>query len=200
MPWLEPVTLEGRFLRLTPATRDDMAELVEATDPDTFRLYTSHPPTWDADGFWAWIQTRTPEPFLTLVMRERASGRVAGCSTFFDAREQDRALEIGYTWIRTDLRGRWANPEAKLLMVGHAIESLGCLRVQLKTDDRNEHSKNAMLKLGAKFEGVLRQVTRMPDGHQRDTAYFSILPAEWPAVKARLVERLSHFSVESGPG
>ena len=91
MPWLEPVTLEGRFLRLTPATRQDMQELVEATAPDTFRLYTSHPPTWDADGFWDWIQTRTPEPFLTVVMRAKTDGRIVGCSTFFDARERDRA-------------------------------------------------------------------------------------------------------------
>lgn len=200
MPWLEPVTLEGRFLRLTPAIRLDMEELVKATAPDTFRLYTSHPPTWDADGFWDWIQTRTPEPFLTVVMRAKTDGRIVGCSTFFDARERDRTLEIGYTWIRDDLRGTWANPEAKLLMVGHAVETLGCLRVQLKTDDRNELSKNAILKLGAKYEGTLRRHVRMPDGHQRDTAYFSILAEEWPAVKAGLVERLSHLSGETGPG
>ncbi len=194
MPWLEPVVLEGDRLRLEPFDEGHLQRLVSETDPDTFRYFTSAPKDWSPDGFRTWIETRTTAPNLTLVFVDKASERVVGSSCFFDVREEHRALEIGYTWIAREMRGTWVNPEAKLLMVGHAFETLGAVRVQIKCDARNAQSRAAILKLGAQFEGVLRNYAILANGHHRDTAFHSILPGEWAQVRAGLVERLKSFS------
>jgi RimJ/RimL family protein N-acetyltransferase len=95
------------------------------------------------------------------------------------------------TWIGKPHRGTKVNPEIKLLMIGHAFEVMGCERVQLKTDGRNIHSQRAIEKLGAKKEGILRRHGQMPDCFMRDTVMYSILPEEWPEVKAGLLARLA---------
>jgi N-acetyltransferase len=132
--------------------------------------------------------------FVTFVFIDRSDGHVLGSSSYLDIRPQHRTLEIGSTWIGHQFQGTFVNPEAKLLMLRHAFEDLGCVRVQLKSDARNVQSRAAMTKLGAKFEGILRKHMINPDGFVRDTAMFSIIAEEWPQVRQSLEERLAHCS------
>jgi RimJ/RimL family protein N-acetyltransferase len=122
--------------------------------------------------------------------RELATGALVGSSRFLNVRPADRVVEIGWTWLNPAAWRRGINVEAKLLMLGHAFEALDCVRVELKTDARNERSRAAMEALPAKFEGVLRKHMIVPDVGQRDSAYFSIVDDEWPGVRANLLRRL----------
>lgn len=122
--------------------------------------------------------------------RERRSGALVGSSRYLSVRAADRVVEIGWTWLHPDVWGTGVNVEAKLLMFGHAFEALGCVRVELKTDARNERSRAAMAALPAQFEGVLRSHMIVPDVGLRDSAYFSVIEDEWPAVRANLRRRL----------
>lgn len=127
---------------------------------------------------------------LAFAMVLQEEGSAVGVSTYMDIRPEHLGLEIGRTWIGRDHQGTRVNPGAKLLMLRHAFETLGCQRVQLKTDLRNTQSQRAIEKLGAVKEGVLRKQMVMPDGFVRDTVMYSITADEWPAVEARLLERL----------
>lgn len=118
-----------------------------------------------------------------------ASGEAVGGTTYLDVAPADKRLEIGNTWLGKAVWRTAINTEAKLLLLRHAFEELGCNRVQLKTDGRNERSQAAIARLGAVREGVLRAHMVMPDGWLRDTVMFSILAPEWPAVRARLTAR-----------
>jgi RimJ/RimL family protein N-acetyltransferase len=123
---------------------------------------------------------------------DRASGRAIGSTRFGDIEPDHGRVEIGWTWIAPAFQRTAVNTEAKLLQLTYAFETLGAGRVALKTDGRNERSQAAIARLGAVREGVLRRHTRLPDGFVRDTVYYSILADEWPAVKARLTERLEN--------
>lgn len=122
--------------------------------------------------------------------RRRADGALIGSSRYLNVRPFDRVVEIGWTWLHPSAWGGGVNVEAKLLMLGHAFERLDCVRVELKTDARNERSRGAMAALPARFEGVLRQHMIVPGVGQRDSAYFSVIDSEWPAVRANLLRRL----------
>jgi RimJ/RimL family protein N-acetyltransferase len=124
-------------------------------------------------------------------IRERASGRLVGSSRYLAVRPADRALEVGWTWFHPSAWGSGVNVETKLLMLGHAFEALGCVRVELKTDARNERSRRAMAALPARFEGIMRKHMIVPDVGLRDSAYFSVVDDEWPAVRANLERRLA---------
>lgn len=122
----------------------------------------------------------------------RSDGRIVGSTRFIDIRRSHRGLEIGWTWIAPEAQRSAVNTEAKYLMLRHAFEVWGALRVQLKTDANNARSRAAIERLGATFEGILRkQLVRPHDGYQRDTAMFSIIESEWPAVKAGLEAKLA---------
>src|SRR5258708_33070454 len=116
----------------------------------------------------------------------QATGRAIGASRYLDIQPANRAVEIGGTWYGRDFQRTAVNTESKYLLLSHAFERLGCVRVQLKTDLRNERSQHAIERIGAQREGVLRHNKIMPDGHLRDSVYYSILAEEWPAVKAKL--------------
>jgi RimJ/RimL family protein N-acetyltransferase len=131
-------------------------------------------------------------PFATV---ERATGRVVGSSRFAAIERHDRRVEIGWTWIGAPWQRTYVNTEAKLLMLAHAFEQWGCLRVELKTDRLNERSRAAIARIGATQEGIFRQHMITASGRIRDTVYFSILDTEWPVVRARLSARL-----EAGAG
>jgi RimJ/RimL family protein N-acetyltransferase len=127
-------------------------------------------------------------PFATL---ERAGGRVVGSTRFLTLRPEHAGVEIGHTWLRSELWGTGANVEAKLLMLEHAFDRCGCMRVELKTDARNERSRRAMEALPAQFEGIFRKHMFVRGGEVRDSAYYSIVDDEWPAVRANLERRLA---------
>jgi RimJ/RimL family protein N-acetyltransferase len=132
----------------------------------------------------------TEVPFVTV---ERATGRPIGSSRYMNIVADHRRLEIGWTWVGTAWQRRGANREAKLLMLEHAFEVLGCHRVEFKTDSLNERSRAALLGIGATFEGIFRNHMVMPEGRLRHSAYYSVIDDEWPRVKAALVAGLDEI-------
>ena len=121
----------------------------------------------------------------------RESGSVLGSTSFLAPRPHDRSVEIGGTWLVPAAWSTGANVEAKLLMLAHAFDALGCVRVELKTDARNERSRRAMEALPAEFEGIHRQHMVLPDGTLRDSAWYSVIDREWPGVRENLERRLA---------
>jgi RimJ/RimL family protein N-acetyltransferase len=130
---------------------------------------------------------------VPLVTIERASDRVVGGSRYLNLAPDDLRLEIGWSWLDPAFQGTAVNTEAKLLMLGHAFDVLGCRRVELKTDALNEQSRRAILAIGATFEGIFRKHMVMARGRARDTAYYSIVDEEWPAIRAGLHARLARL-------
>ena len=128
---------------------------------------------------------------LPFVVRRAGSGEVVGMTTFMNVDEPNRRLEIGSTWLAASAQGTGINAEAKLLLLTHAFETLGCNAVELRTHWLNHRSRQAIERLGAKLDGILRQHMVMADGSVRDTAVYSVVAAEWPAVRAELRRRLS---------
>lgn len=190
---LEETVLRGRQVRLEPLRVAHAEELwPAASEPDIWRFMGYDVRT--ADDLRAWIQDRVAAQVagtaLPFVQRDARTGVAFGSSSLFDWDAAHRGVEIGHTWIGASHRRSAANTEAKLLLMTHAFERLGAIRVQLKTDDRNARSKAAIQRIGARPEGVLRSHRIMPDGFRRDSAYFSVLASEWPEVKARLVKML----------
>jgi RimJ/RimL family protein N-acetyltransferase len=203
-----PVVLAGRFVRLEPLTAAHApALLAAASGPrDTYGL------TWVPGNLTeaaAYIDAALGEqtarrslPFATV---DRATGRVVGSTRFLNIEfwtwpegnahqrgvERPDVVEIGATWLAAETQRTPINTEAKLLMLGHAFDRWRVHRVSLMTDARNERSRNAIMRLGARFDGVLRAARPASDGAIRDTAAFSILESEWPAIKAKLQARLT---------
>lgn len=186
---LEPVSLEGRRVRLVPLEFAHVPALAEVALEPALWQWTLARPT-DEAGLRAWAEAAiagrdagTELPFVTL---EAATGRPIGSSRYLNIVLDHRRLEIGWTWVAPPWQRTGANREAKLLMLSHAFDTLGCRRVEFKTDSRNEPSRTALLGIGAQFEGIFRNHMVMPDGRMRHSAYYSVIDDEWPAVKARL--------------
>ncbi len=186
---LEPVTLEGRIVRLEPMSLDHLDGLAEVADDEAVWRWTLGRPT-DRARLQAWMELAmanreagTELPFVTV---ETASGRPIGSSRYLNIALDHRRLEIGWTWVATAWQRSGVNREAKLLMLEHAFERLGCQRVEFKTDALNEQSRAALAGIGAVFEGIFRKHMVMPTGRIRDSAYFSITDDEWPSVKSAL--------------
>lgn len=187
-----PVVLEGRFVRLEPATLDHALPMSQVATMETFQYFvTGAPLTVDEEGMRGYISAKLSDPNVVLFsVFSKELGKFVGMTSYMDIRREHLGLEIGMTWYAPEVRGTRVNPECKLLLIGHAIEVLGCERVQLKTDGRNLHSQNAIAKLGAKYEGTLRKHMIFPNGYVRDTVMYSVLAEEWPEVKKGLEERL----------
>ncbi len=192
---LEPVILEGTHVRLEPLSLERHWEGLRAVglDPELWRWTVTRIEA--AEDLRRYCEAALEEqaqgrslPFATL---ERASGRVVGSTRFGAITPAHRRVEIGWTWIARPWQRTAINTEAKYLMLRHAFETWGCQRVELKTDARNLRSRQAMLRIGCREEGTLRKHMRTERGDVRDTVYFSVLDEEWPAVKARLEERLA---------
>ena len=191
---VEPVTLEGRYVRLEPLALDHHARLCEvALEADIFRWFPV--PVRTADDMRRFIEEAleaqragTALPFTTI---ELAGGKAIGGTRFGNIDRTHRRVEIGWTWIASAWQRTPINTEAKYLMLRHAFEQLGCIRVELKTDSLNEPSRKAILRLGAKEEGTLRNHVITASGRLRHSVYYSILDSEWPAVKAGLEEKLA---------
>jgi RimJ/RimL family protein N-acetyltransferase len=188
-PRLEPVTLEGSIVRLEPLSLDHVPALAEvALEPSIWRWTLARPTTeaelreW-AEGAIAGREAGTELPFATI---DRASGRPIGSSRYMNIVLEHRRLEIGWTWVAKAFQRTGANREAKLLMLRHAFDTLGCRRVEFKTDALNEPSRTALLGIGAQFEGIFRNHMVMPDGRMRDSAYYSVIDSEWSDVRAAL--------------
>jgi RimJ/RimL family protein N-acetyltransferase len=186
--------LEGRHVVLEPlAARHEDGLWEAARDPEVWRWMTSSAGTSRAD-FHEWITEAltqaangTRVPFAIL---DATGGAPAGSSSFLTLRPEHRGLEIGFTWMARKTWGTGANVEAKLLLLEHAFERLGCIRVEFKTEARNERARGALAAIPAQFEGVFRSHMLVRGGELRDSAYYSVIDAEWPAVKVALLARV----------
>lgn len=186
----EPVVLTGGHVRLEPLGPEHVEDLFAASADDRV---------------WRWLpahRPRTVEDVVTLVDAAEADaarlafavvvdGRAVGSTSYLDVDVPLGGLEVGWTWYAVDQWAGRTNPQCKLLLLSHAFDDLGALRVTLKTDGQNARSQAAIRKLGAAYDGTLRHHRRRPDGSVRDTAYFSLLAAEWPEARARLEGRLA---------
>jgi RimJ/RimL family protein N-acetyltransferase len=184
-------------------TRYDLTSV--GLDPDLWKWTTTALGT--PEEMRAYVQSAIDDraagralPFATI---ERATGTAIGCTRFANISIPDKRVEIGWTWVAGPWQRTPVNTEAKLLMLRHAFEALGCIRVELKTDRLNERSRNAITRIGGVEEGILRQHMITSSGRLRDTVYYSILHGEWPAVRdrleARLASGLAGTSVSSPP-
>jgi RimJ/RimL family protein N-acetyltransferase len=185
-----PVVLYGEHVRLEPLDHRHAAALLQEAGSDDIWRYMPVPrPATTADMIdlidKAWRAAAEGAEIPFAVIRGDVD-RAVGSTRFLEIRRPDRTLEIGWTWLGLSSQRTVVNTEAKYLLLSHAFDDLGALRVQLKTDGRNERSQRAIERLGAVKEGVLRKQRLMWDGVHRDTVYYSILADEWPAVKERL--------------
>jgi RimJ/RimL family protein N-acetyltransferase len=192
---VQPITLEGPSIRLEPLTLQHIPRLWPRADLDIFEHMLEWPRDASLEAFDAWVRLSLAKPdSLLFAIVDRATGEALGTSGYLEIRPQHRGLEVGRTWIAHGHQGTRVNPESKLLLLTHAFEALGAVRVQLQTDINNLHSQRAIEKLGAQREGVLRRFQTRANGFVRDTVVYSIIDEEWPAVKAGLEARLSGFA------
>ena len=188
--WTHPGSLAGQLIRLEPLGDEHLDGLWEASrDARTWQwLSIAQPAT--RDELQAWIDDALAGPDFSFATVLVDGDSVAGSTRFLSQRPEHRSVEIGWTWLAPNAWRTGANVEAKLLMLQHAFDVWGCRRVELKTDARNERSRGAMEALGATFEGVHRKHMLVRRGENRDSAWYSVLDDEWPAVRERLLVRL----------
>jgi len=195
---LTPVPLKGRWLTLEPIDERHAPGIFEAMRDDEVCRYLAWDPPSSLDETLALVRearaTMARGQSLVYAQVWNATGRAIGSTRLLDVRPVDRQVEIGATFLAREFWRTPANTESKYLFLRHCFETLGCVRVALKTDARNVRSQEAIARLGAVREGVLRRHMRVKD-YQRDTVYFSILDDEWPAVKARLEAALARPAV-----
>lgn len=186
---IAPVTLEGRRVRLEPMRPHHVEGLWEAgrfeqiwscmtismTKPEDARTFVEQALKNEEEG--------TELPFVIV---NQEDGKIIGSTRFLTISRKDRGLEIGFTWLTPSVWKTAINTECKWLLLCHCFETLGCIRVQLKTDSRNLNSQRAIKRIGASYEGVLRNHMVLRDGYIRDSVYFSIVDREWPTVKEKL--------------
>jgi N-acetyltransferase len=193
--FIQPVTLQGKFVRLEPLTRDHINVLCDVGLPDCetlFRWFTV--PVHTREDMEDFVETAlvgqakgNALPFATV---DLASGRVVGSTRYGNIDKTNRRVEIGWTWVGLKWQRTGVNTEAKYLMLRHAFETLGWIRVELKTDALNTQSRTAIARLGATEEGIFRNHMITATGRIRDSVYFSIIDREWPQVKQNLEARL----------
>ena len=189
---VRPLTLEGTHVRLEPLAERHVAGLYAVgRQADDWAYMPRGCFTSEGDCRVWMLEALAEEGQVAFAILDRVSGEPVGSSRYLNIRPPHRGLEIGWTWLGRDWQRTPVNTEAKLLLLGHAFEALGAIRVEFKTDERNTRSQAALERIGATREGVLRQHMIVQDGFLRNSVYFSILDDEWPAVKEGLRDRLS---------
>ena len=190
---LTPVALKGRWLTLEPIDERHAPGIFDAMQDEEVCRYLAWPPPRALDETLALVREARDltarRQSIAYAQVWNATGRAIGSTRLLDIRPADRQVEIGSTFLAREYWRTPANTESKYLVLRHCFETLGCVRVALKTDGRNVRSQEAIARLGAVREGTLRRHMNVR-GYQRDTVYFSILVEEWAAVKARLEARL----------
>ncbi len=195
--WVEPVTLEGSIVRLEPLSLDHLPGLtMVGLDAEIWRWMprlVQSPADMRSyvEDALAMRETGTEMPFATV---ERASNKSVGSTRFMAIEPRHRRLEIGYTWLAPAWQRTAINTEAKLLLLTHAFNVLGALRVEFKTDALNERSRAALLGVGTTEEGTLRRHMLTDQGRKRDSVYYSVIEEEWPRVRQRLEARLARLA------
>lgn len=201
MTSIEPITLTGKFVTLEPLSQEHHDGLVDAArDGDLWKLWYTSVPT--PEGMAAEIDRRlglqTQGSMVPFATRSNAMGKLIGMTTYMNIDAATPRVEIGSTWNAASAHGTGTNPDSKLLLLRHAFETLGCPAVEFRTHWLNQQSREAIARLGAKQDGVLRNHSRSADGALRDTVVFSILEHEWPAVRNGLEFRLAKYQRGEG--
>lgn len=190
---ISPINLEGQHVRLDPLSLAHEESLIAAAaDGELWNSTVTIVPTRDTMAAYiaSALEAQAQGRELPFVIIRKSSGQIVGTTRFYDIERNERRVAIGYTWLAATAQRSAVNTEAKLLLLTHAFESWQFIRVELITDVLNQQSRAAILRLGAKQEGVLRNHMAMPDGRYRDSVCFSIVESEWPEVKARLEAKL----------
>jgi RimJ/RimL family protein N-acetyltransferase len=190
---VSPVTLEGAHVRLEPLAKAHLAGLAAVGLDEGLWLWIPVP-VRTAQEMAGYIETALEEQergvSLPFALIEKATRRVVGSTRYGNIDRAHHRVEIGWTWVAREWQRTAVNTEAKYLLLRHAFETLGCIRVELKTDSLNERSRTAILRIGAREEGIFRNHMITASGRVRHSVYFSVVDSEWPAVKARLESRL----------
>jgi RimJ/RimL family protein N-acetyltransferase len=190
---VSPVTLEGVHVRLEPLAKAHLAGLAAVGLDEELWLWIPVP-VRTAEEMAGYIETALEEQergvSLPFALIEKATRRVVGSTRYGNIDRAHHRVEIGWTWVAREWQRTAVNTEAKYLLLRHAFETLGCIRVELKTDSLNERSRTAILRIGAREEGIFRNHMITASGRVRHSVYFSVVDSEWPAVKARLESRL----------
>lgn len=197
MPALTCPHLIGQHVELIPLRAEHRGALLNAaTDGELWNLKVTVVPGPDTvDSYIAKAEKGLEEgTVLPFAILDRRTGQIVGSTRFWKVDRANRKLEIGHTWLALSAQRTPINTEAKLLLLSYAFEELDCVRVQFTTDELNEKSRAAILRLGAVQEGIVRHERIMPDGRKRNSVRFSIIDSEWPEVKARLQQRLGRAS------
>jgi RimJ/RimL family protein N-acetyltransferase len=188
--WHQSVTLEGRFIVLTPLALEHAPAMLEHFEAEMVQYLSNAPREPTLKSMQDYIRSLLSAPDrVNWAILDKASGKMAGRTGYVRVNPEYRSLETS-TWIFTPFQRGYANAESKYLLIRRAFEQLGAIRVQFRTDARNSRSRKAIEKLGASFEGILRKDQIYPNGAIRNTAVYSIIDDEWPAVKSRLQARL----------
>jgi RimJ/RimL family protein N-acetyltransferase len=191
---IEPLTLAGRLVRLEPLSHDHVADLTVAGASESIWKLMLYGMVTTKERMHEWVDHRLQRQAegreLPFAVVHLASNQAIGSTRYMDIRPADRGLEIGGTWYGVEYQRTGVNTECKYLLLKHAFEVYGCIRVQFKTDLRNERSQRALERIGAIKEGILRNHMITPDGAFRHSVYYSILDSEWPTVKASLEEKI----------
>jgi RimJ/RimL family protein N-acetyltransferase len=192
---MEPVELRGELVTIEPLAAEHAEGILAAADSDEVFSWLPYPRPDDLGAAQIWIKDaladRDAHRRLPFAVREREGDVVIGSTSYWDFDVANAHVEIGSTWLRSTSWRSGANVETKLLLMQHAFEDLNLERVAFRTDIRNEHSQQAIERLGAVREGVHRHEMRRRDGSWRDSVHYSILRSEWPEAKQRLVDRLT---------
>jgi len=193
---IQPVILYGRILRLVPLEESHASLLYQAGNYESIWRFMRYGMIQSEAQMSEWVRSLlaaqahgTDLPFVVI---HQATGKVVGTTRYLEIQLENRALEIGGTWYTPAYQRTAVNTESKYLLLRHAFEILGCVRVQFKTDLRNERSQKALERIGAVKEGVLRNHMILPDGSLRTSVFYSILDGEWPGVKTLLEEKLNN--------
>ena len=186
---ISSLVLEGMHVRLEPLAKTHLAGLARiGLEEELWRWIPT--PVRTQEEMATYVETALDEQergvSLPFAIIDRATGRAIGSTRYGNIDRTHRRVEIGWTWVAREWRRTAMNSEAKYLLLKHAFETLGCMRVELKTDSLNERSRAAILRIGAREEGIFRNHMITSSGRIRHTVYFSIIGSEWPAVKARL--------------
>jgi RimJ/RimL family protein N-acetyltransferase len=190
---IRPLTLEGQHVRLEPLGLSHSDALVEAaSDGELWNLPYTIVPSKETIAAYVGrtLEKQEQGRELPFTIFDKARNEIVGSTRYTDIDEPNRKLEIGYTWLARRAQRTAINTEAKYLLLKHAFEDLKCVRVELVTDVLNERSQAAILRIGGKQEGILRNHMILPNGRIRDSVCFSIIDAEWPGVKKHLLARL----------
>ncbi|TQV84415.1 GNAT family N-acetyltransferase [Aliikangiella coralliicola] len=191
--WVNSTELKGRQVSLEPMTIKHKEELWIATkDGDLWNLWYTHVPHEnDLDNYIKSALAKQREKReLPFVIRHNQSGKIIGSTRYCNIDNDNQRLEIGYTWYGKSFQKTGANTECKFLLLKHAFEELEAIAVEFRTHWLNQASRNAILRLGAKQDGVLRNHVKLADGSYRDTVVFSIINSEWPAIKNHLTHKM----------